>query len=170
MTAVEIDGLIVDDETGEVLRVPPEHEGADQLELLQRNWHDANEQEQTWKAQKEIYRRALQRYIDDHGGERATSRFANSTWVAPTVTHKAPAENVLKARQAELLDDERAADLTISAAKELDWKEVERWLSGYTDGALAAQLRAILIEESPRSGYVRTTLVARPAPEAVSAL
>ena len=169
MTTIEINGLLVDDETGEVQGGVPE--GVTTLELLQRNYLDAREQEDSWKAQKAIYALALRRYLEDHheGEDRQgeDTRYARSVIVKDSVTRKAPAANVHRAAQAELISADVAEHLLIAAAKDLDVQAVEDFIAETTSADI---LRALLIDEIPRSGYVRVTRVAQPAPEIIEAL
>ena len=161
-TATRVDGLLIDEETGEIL----EGDGI-ATEQLQLNHIAAGDQEKDWKATKQAYGRALQRRLDE-AGTRALNTDSGRTWeVAGSVTLKARASAVLEAKSLELMNDAQAERLLLAAAKELDPEIVQAHIAdiaGENEG-LRRQLRRQLIDEQPRSGYVQSKAPKRDAPK-----
>lgn len=167
---LRVDDLLIDEETGEVLEWPPGW-SADRLAVLIENHEFADRQMKQWDKTKRAYKLALSRMLDELGVKSTSADTGRATWVADGVTSRSPAANVRKAVNLELLTDEQATELLIEAAKELDPKLVAQWVNDqvakFPDASMeswAARALTVLIDESPRSGYVRVTPAARPAP------
>lgn len=181
-----LDGLVIDEDTGEILEWPDGFLGGDRVASLMGAYHDAKEQAERWEVTANLVKFALTRIAEETGARKLTDESGTVTLVAEGKTRKVPANRLTTARQAELLSDDQVAYVAISAAKELDVAAVETALgmiatelyaSNVEAGVDEAQagrdsarwrdlVMAMLVVESPRKGY---TLV-KPAAKRVAVL
>ncbi len=158
---IRIDGLLVDEDTGEIIEGDPWR-----LDELQARHRDAGEQERQHAALRQLYSRMLMRQLGEIGG-RYSSEYGRTHTVSPSTVAKAEAVAVRGAVALELLTLEQAETLLIEAALSLNVAVVERHIEAIADGdeLLAARLRAQLVDEQPRAGYAVTRPPLHPAPE-----
>lgn len=152
-----VDGLLVDDDTGEVVEWP---EGApafpvDRIEYLTRQAFGAQQAEKDSKLAYDTYRRAIGVLLSEYGEAALTTDAGRATRVSEGTQQKAPAPQVRAAVDAELMTNDQAMDLLITAAKELDVEAVRAWVAKHAKPERAKALGAVLVVATPRAGYVR---------------
>ncbi len=165
-----VEGLVVDDETGEVIEWPAEMPAlpVDRVKVLQAWARGAQQSERDSKTAYDLYRRIIGNLLSEANIASLTTEQGKALRVADGTTRKAPAPQVRSAQEAELLTAEEAMDLLIRAAKELDVEAVEAWVAGIEDEQRRAALKAVLVIHTHRSGYVRLYPPAAPKPPRVT--
>lgn len=169
MTSNAIDAVLVgsdavDEETGEVLVFPEGcTAGPERIAWLTHMHREADREVKAWEVEKGKWARFLGRAAAEAGIKSFKSDYGAVVSVAATTIRKAPASNVARAAQEEIITAEQAYELLVRAAKELDADEVERWIGEQSEDDRKI-LRIALINHEPRRGYTFTREPAKPSP------
>ena len=161
-----IDGVTVDQDTGEILDFPGDPER--KIEYAQRQKLMAAEQERQWKATSQLWGRALGALMEDANLKTVSTEEGKTTSVAGAVVRKVEAYDVMRATDLELLTIDEATSILVAAAKTLDEATVLREVATLSlNPQDQARLLALLVTTSQRAGYTRTTVAPKLAPERV---
>lgn len=168
MTSNAIDAVLVgsdavDEETGEILVFPEDcTDGPERIAWLTHMHREADREVKAWEVEKGKWARFLARAVAEAGMKSFKSDYGSVVSVAATTVRKAPATNVARAATEELITAEKAYELLVRAAKELDPDEVEKWIGEQPEEDRKI-LRIALITLDPRRGYTYTREPAKPS-------
>lgn len=161
-TIADLDGVLVDEETGEVL------EGLDlareRVQDYQMQERLADEQVKSWELRRGTLRQLLNSVLDTS----YRSEHGHTIVVKAGQTTSAPAANLKTAVELELLTNDQAAQIALAAAKDLDHKEVTAQVEVMLTAEACAKALLVLINHNPRRGYAYTRAPLKPAPEQVT--
>lgn len=159
-----IDGIVVDTDTGEII------EGElfpDMIEHWQRQHRLAYDSIEGWESRKRAIGFILTRLL--HGSS-FKSEYGSTVVVSEGRRTVAHVPDLQLAQQLELLTHDQVAQLALEAVKELDPKALAAALERMfaDDPDRLEKVRATVLREQKRSGYVFTKPPALPVPERVA--
>lgn len=159
MSEINLDGMIIDDETGEVLAFAHKVPGPRQrFNMILNQARRADRQEKRWKQISGALRQALLRELDADG-VKAADDGETKAQVVETTRRTASAKNLLAlAVRFELDDDQVKAVLGTATA--LDVRRIDGLVE---DGTIPAEVARQLMATS-QSRYVRLDTIAEEAP------
>jgi hypothetical protein len=156
---ITIDDLVVDEATGEIVRWPDGvGAGPNRLEFIIREHAAASQAIKDYEVAKSSLARAAGLILEESNVKSLATEIGKVTAVAGHEKTDAPATKIVDAVQAELLTDDEATSLLLEAAKELDAKAVEVWISRIDSEPRQKLLRLALLNKSQTRGY---TLISR---------
>jgi hypothetical protein len=149
---LEVDGLLIDAETGEVLEWPAGMTG-DRFEWVKQRMIEAGAQMRRWEALGGFYKQALGRMLDQMG----VKKHEGVQWVAP-----GPRKHLDPEKLARFMED-REIPFPVQVAA---YRRIVRAVSAdaFIEEFGSEESIAALIEEKPSKPYIRFDTPARAAP------
>lgn len=148
---ITLDGLIVDEDTGEYIEELTDLTVPERIERRHAEYLHAKQQAEDWTAARQLIGRALLADLATLGVKASRENYGSVTAVPDSETRRVKASAVLRSVEIEALTAEQSEDLLITAASELDPKAVEEWLNIHiTDAPLRAALNLASIPTSWR--------------------
>ena len=165
---IAIDDLVVDESTGEIVQWPEGvGAGPNRLKFIIREHAAASQAIKDYEVTKSSLARAAGLILEESNVKSLATDIGKVTAVAGHEKTEAPATRVVDAVQAELLTDDEATSLLLAAAKELDTKAVEAWISRIESEPRQKLLRLALLNKSQTKGYTLITRARSKPPKVV---